>query len=226
MKAGECTTLVFSSSAAVYGQAEIVPITENIKLSPLNPYARTKMFIEDILRDISESDNTWKIIILRYFNPIGAHQSGKLCEKYQDKANNLMSYILDVAIGNLNNLTIFGNDYDTPDGTCIRDYIHVMDLANGHSMAVDKLIQSKNKVFIILNLGTGKGYSVLDIIKTMSNVVGKEIPYTFGPKREGDSATCYSDSEMAFNILNWKANKTIEDMCIDNLRSIQYNLHH
>lgn len=212
---------VFSSSATVYGEPEKIPITEDCKVGQTtNPYGTTKLYIEQILKDLYKSDPTWDIAILRYFNPVGAHESGLIGEEPKGIPNNLMPYIVRVAAGILPELSVFGNDYNTPDGTGVRDYIHVVDLAKGHLKALGKLNKEKRGLFIY-NLGTGTGYSVLDMIKTFEKATGKEVKYKIAPRREGDIATCYSDPKKAQEELGWKALKTLEDMCKDSWRFIQ-----
>ena len=205
--------IVFSSSATVYGYSTDVPFNENTPLSATNPYGRTKLMIEEILRDIYTSDNKWGIALLRYFNPIGAHESGLIGEDPNGKPNNLMPYITQVAIGKRDKLSVFGDDYDTPDGTGVRDYIHVVDLAKGHLKALEKIM--KENLAEAYNLGTGKGYSVLDLVKTFQKVNEVDIPYEITDRRPGDIATCYADPEKAKRELNWKAEKGIEEMCRD-----------
>jgi len=208
--------IVFSSSATVYGNPHTVPITEDFPLSATNPYGRTKLMIEEILRDLYTSDNTWNIAILRYFNPIGAHSSGKIGENPSDIPNNLVPYITQVAVGRLKSLGVFGNDYDTPDGTGVRDYIHVVDLAKGHIKALEKL-NGKGGV-LTYNLGTGKGYSVLEIVKSFEKVCGRPIKYEIKSRRPGDIAICYSDPSKARDELGWIAQKGIREMCEDSWR--------
>lgn len=205
--------LVFSSSATVYGKPKSVPIKEDFELSTSNPYGSTKLFIEYILKDLYKADPTFNIAILRYFNPIGAHESGMIGEDPKGIPNNLCPYITQVAVGKRECLGVFGDDYNTHDGTGVRDYIHVVDLAKGHVLAVNKL--AENPGLIIVNLGTGKGYSVLDMVKAFSKVVGREIPYKIMPRRPGDIDECYADPTMAQEILGFKAEKTLEDMCRD-----------
>ena len=215
MKQNNVKKFVFSSSATVYGKPEVVPITEECKTGgATNPYGTSKLFIEQILKDVYKSDNTWDIVILRYFNPIGAHESGLIGEEPQGIPNNLMPYVVRVANGTLKELSVFGNDYDTPDGTGVRDYIHVVDLAKGHINALEKLEKEGQGLFIY-NLGTGKGYSVLDIVKTFEEATGKKVPYKIAPRRAGDIDTCYSDPTKAKNELGWKAEKDLKQMCID-----------
>ena len=215
MKKYNVKKFIFSSSATVYGEPEKVPITEEFKTGgTTNPYGTTKLFIEQILKDIYKSDNSWDICILRYFNPVGAHESGLIGEEPQGIPNNLMPYIVRVAAGKLQELSVFGNDYPTPDGTGVRDYIHVVDLAKGHVLALKKLDEEKQGLFIY-NLGTGKGYSVLDMVKAFEKATGKNVPYKIAPRREGDIAECYANPKKAEVELGWKAEKTLEDMCRD-----------
>ncbi len=215
---------VFSSSATVYGEPEKNPISEDAKVGgTTNPYGTTKLYIEQILKDLYQSDATWDIAILRYFNPVGAHESGLIGEEPQGTPNNLMPYIVRVAAGILPELSIFGNDYPTPDGTGVRDYIHVVDLAKGHLKALEKLKKEEQGLFIY-NLGTGIGYSVLDIVKTFEKVTQKKIPYKIVPRRQGDIAICYSNPKKAEKELGWKAQKTLEDMCKDSWKYIEGKL--
>lgn len=205
--------MVFSSSATVYGKPKTVPITENFPLSATNPYGRTKLMIEQILRDVYVSDNDWSIALLRYFNPIGAHESGRIGEDPNGIPNNLMPYITQVAIGKKERLNVFGDDYDTHDGTGVRDYIHVVDLAKGHLKALEKVMSTKGVE--AYNLGTGVGYSVLDVVKNFEKATGKKIPYVITSRRPGDIDKCYADPTKACKELGWKAEKTLEDMCKD-----------
>lgn len=206
---------IFSSSATVYGEPEMIPLTEECRTGgTTNPYGTTKLFIEQILKDIYTSDNTWDICILRYFNPIGAHESGLIGEEPQGIPNNLMPYIVRVANGELKELSVFGNDYNTPDGTGVRDYIHVVDLAKGHIKALEKLDKEKSGLYIY-NLGTGKGYSVLEMVKAFEKTTGKKVNYKIVERREGDIATCYANPKKAKKELNWVAEKNLEDMCKD-----------
>ena len=215
MKKYNVKKFIFSSSATVYGEPEKVPITEEFKTGgTTNPYGTTKLFIEQILKDIYKSDNSWDICILRYFNPVGAHESGLIGEEPQGIPNNLMPYIVRVANGELKELSVFGNDYNTPDGTGVRDYKHVVDLAKGHVKALEKLDRKQNGLYIY-NLGTGKGYSVLDMVKAFEKATGKKVPYKIAPRREGDIATCYAEPKKAKEELGWQAEKTLEDMCKD-----------
>ena len=206
---------IFSSSATVYGEPERIPLTEECKIGgTTNPYGTTKLFIEQILKDIYKSDNTWDICILRYFNPVGAHESGLIGEEPKGIPNNLMPYVVRVANGELKELSVFGNDYDTPDGTGVRDYIHVVDLAKGHLKALEKL-EKEGQGLYIYNLGTGTGYSVIDMVKAFEKATGKKVPYKIALRREGDIATCYADPTKAQEELGWKAEKTLDDMCKD-----------
>ncbi|MEG0913184.1 MAG: UDP-glucose 4-epimerase GalE [Oscillospiraceae bacterium] len=207
---------VFSSSATVYGDPASVPIKEDFPLSVTNPYGRTKLMIEDILRDLYSADKSFNIALLRYFNPIGAHKSGTIGEDPFGIPNNLLPYVAQVAIGKLKEVSVFGNDYDTPDGTGVRDYIHVLDLADGHVAALKKL--ASNCGLVTYNLGTGKGYSVLDIIDAFSKACARDIPYKIVSRRPGDIAKCYADPEKASKELDWNAKYNIEDMCADSWR--------
>ncbi|NWQ39506.1 UDP-glucose 4-epimerase GalE [Bacillus sp. EB106-08-02-XG196] len=208
--------LVFSSSATVYGIPERMPISEEDLLSATNPYGRTKLMIEEILRDLYVSDNSWSVALLRYFNPIGAHESGRIGEDPNGIPNNLMPYITQVAVGKLNKLRVFGNDYPTVDGTGVRDYIHVVDLAKGHLKALRKVVGATGVE--AYNLGTGNGYSVLEMVNAFEKASGKQIPYEIVDKRSGDVAVCYADSTKARNELGWTAEKGIEEMCRDSWR--------
>jgi UDP-glucose 4-epimerase len=205
--------IVFSSSATVYGMNNVSPLTEDLPTSATNPYGYTKVMIEQILQDVAVSDAEWSIALLRYFNPIGAHASGLIGEDPTGIPNNLMPYITQVAVGKLPRLSVFGNDYDTPDGTGVRDYIHVVDLAQGHIKALEK-VQDTNGVGIY-NLGTGTGYSVLDLVHNFEEANGVEIPYVIVDRRPGDVATCYADATKAREELGWTAKKTLADMCRD-----------
>ena len=210
-----CKKFIFSSSATVYGEPERIPLTEDCKTGgTTNPYGTTKLFIEQILKDIYASDNTLDICILRYFNPVGAHESGLIGEEPQGIPNNLMPYIVRVASGQLKELSVFGDDYNTPDGTGVRDYIHVVDLAKGHVKALEKLDKEQQGLYIY-NLGTGTGYSVLDMVKAFVKATGKDVPYKIAPRRAGDIATCYAEPTKAKEELNWQAEKTLEEMCKD-----------
>ncbi len=205
--------IVFSSSATVYGDPSTVPIKEDFPKSATNPYGQTKVMIEQILEDVYKSDNEWSVVLLRYFNPIGAHESGLIGESPNGIPNNLMPYINQVALGKLDHLNIFGNDYNTPDGTGVRDYIHVVDLAKGHIKAIERA--TKMTGVEAYNLGTGKGYSVLEIVKNFEKATGVKIKYQIAPRRPGDIAECYADPSKAEKVLGWKAEKSLEDMCKD-----------
>ena len=215
MKKYNVKKFVFSSSATVYGDPETIPITEECKIGgTTNPYGTTKLFIEQILQDLYVSDNSWDIAILRYFNPVGAHESGLIGEDPKGRPNNLMPFITKVAAGILPELSIFGNDYNTKDGTGVRDYIHVVDLAKGHLLALDKLDKENIGIFIY-NLGTGNGYSVLEMVETFKKVNNVDVPYKIVDRRPGDIAMCYSDPSKAEKELGFKATKSLEDMCRD-----------
>ncbi|SFV59270.1 UDP-glucose 4-epimerase [hydrothermal vent metagenome] len=213
MKRNNCKSIVFSSSATVYGNPHTTPIKEDFPLSATNPYGESKLIIERILKDLYISDNDWKIILLRYFNPVGAHPSGMIGEDPHGIPNNLMPFITQTAVGKRDSLYIFGNDYDTHDGTGVRDYIHVSDLAEGHVKALNHI--NNFKEVITLNLGTGIGYSVLDMVKAFEKASGKVIPYTFAARREGDIAKCYADPSYAKEIIGWEATKGLKEMCAD-----------
>lgn len=214
-----CRRLVFSSSATVYGIPDKVPVTEDFALSAINPYGSTKLIIENMCRELCAADDRWSIALLRYFNPIGAHESGKIGEDPNGIPNNLMPIILRVATGKNPILSVYGNDYPTADGTCVRDYIHVVDLAKGHLAAIDSV--RKKKGAIPYNLGTGNGYSVLDIINAFEKVNEVKVPYVIADRRPGDAAACYSDPKKANIELNWKAERGIEQMCRDAWNYIQ-----
>lgn len=213
--------LVFSSSATVYGMPEQVPITEEFPLACTNPYGWTKFMNEQILRDLYQADPDWSIVLLRYFNPIGAHESGLIGEDPAGIPNNLMPYIAQVAIGRLPHLNVFGDDYETPDGTGVRDYIHVVDLAKGHCRALDYAFENQGAEAV--NLGTGKGYSVLDMIKAFEEATGVSIPYEIAPRRPGDIAICYAEPKKAAELLNWRAEQDLLAMCRDTWRWQQQN---
>ena len=213
-----CKKIVFSSSATVYGSSNISPLKEDMKTGgTTNPYGTTKYMIEIILDDFHKGDNEWAVTLLRYFNPIGAHKSGRIGENPNGIPNNLMPYITQVAIGKLPYLNVFGDDYDTHDGTGVRDYIHVVDLAIGHVKAVDKILRDEPAVNVY-NLGTGNGYSVLDIVKAFEQASGQKIEYKIAPRRPGDLDVCYSDASKAFNELGWKADRGLLEMCEDSWR--------
>ncbi|GMQ58306.1 UDP-glucose 4-epimerase GalE [Vallitalea sediminicola] len=216
MKKHNVKNMVFSSSATVYGMNNVSPLTEDLPLSTTNPYGSTKLMIEQILRDIYVSDDTWSIALLRYFNPIGAHISGRIGEDPNGIPNNLMPYITQVAIGKRKELSVFGNDYNTHDGTGVRDYIHVVDLASGHLKALNKIIGMKD--IEAYNLGTGTGYSVLDVINNFEKATNVKVPYKIIERRPGDIGTCYADASKAYKELGWKAEKSLEDMCRDSWR--------
>ena len=216
MRKYDVKNFVFSSSATVYGDPHTCPITEDFPLSTTNPYGATKLMIEDMLRDIAVSDNSFNIAILRYFNPVGAHESGLIGEEPNGIPNNLMPYITKVAVGKLKELSVFGGDYDTHDGTGVRDYIHVVDLAKGHIKSLDKL--NTNCGLVTYNLGTGNGYSVLDMVKAFSKASGQDIPYKIVDRRCGDVAMCYAECTKANNELGWKAEFGIDRMCEDSWR--------
>ena len=208
---------VFSSSATVYGNPASVPIQEDFPLSTTNPYGTTKLMIEQILQDVNHADPSFNPILLRYFNPVGAHESGTIGEDPNGVPNNLMPYITQVAVGKLKELSVFGGDYPTPDGTGVRDYIHVVDLAKGHVAALKKF-ETPNCGVQIFNLGTGRGYSVLDMVKAFGRATGKEIPYKIVERRAGDIPECYADPTKAKEELGWVAEKTLDDMCADSWR--------
>ncbi len=205
--------LVFSSSATVYGDPHTVPIREYFPVSPTNPYGRTKWMIEEILRDVYAADRSWNIALLRYFNPVGAHPSGQIGEDPNDIPNNLMPFVSQVAVGKLPELSVFGSDYPTPDGTGVRDYIHVVDLAKGHIRALKKLETSPG--LLTVNLGTGRGYSVLEMVEAFEKASGKRVPYTIVDRRPGDIAACYADPSLARKELGWSAELGIDEMCRD-----------
>ncbi len=213
MKKHNVKKMVFSSSATVYGEPESVPICENFPLSATNPYGRTKLMIEEILHDIYSSDNEWSVALLRYFNPIGAHESGRIGEDPNGIPNNLMPYITQVAVGKRETLRVFGSDYDTHDGTGVRDYIHVVDLARGHLKALEKIINSKG--IDSYNLGTGVGYSVLDLVNNFEKATNQKIPYIITERRPGDIDKCYANPMKAKSVLGWTSQKTMKDMCSD-----------
>lgn len=213
MKKHGVKNMVFSSSATVYGDPETVPIKEDAPLSAVNPYGRTKLFIEYILKDVHTADPDWNFALLRYFNPVGAHKSGLIGEDPNDIPNNLMPYISQVAVGKLDKLSVFGDDYPTPDGTGVRDYIHVVDLAEGHLKALEKLRGAPG--LLIYNLGTGKGYSVIEVINAFKEASGQDVPYKITERRPGDAAECYADPTKAQKELGWKAERNLLDMCRD-----------
>ena len=216
MKAHGCKRMIFSSSATVYGNDNKVPFTEDMKTSATNPYGWTKVFIEHILEGVCTSDKEFSAVLLRYFNPIGAHKSGLIGEKPNGIPNNLMPYIVKVASGEYDHLNVFGDDYDTPDGTGVRDYIHVVDLADGHIAALE--YARKNNGVQTVNLGTGRGTSVLELVRAFEKASGKKVPYVIAPRRAGDIAECYADVTKAKKVLGWQAKYDIDDMCVDNAR--------
>jgi len=223
MKKYGCKKFIFSSSATVYGKPEKIPLTEDCKTGgTTNPYGTTKFFIEEILKDIYISDNNWDICILRYFNPVGAHKSGLIGEEPQGIPNNLMPYIVRVASGEFKELSVFGNDYDTPDGTGVRDYIHVVDVAKGHIKALEKIDKEKKGCYIY-NLGTGVGYSVFDMIKTFEKATGRKVPYKIVERRDGDLASYYANPKKAKEELDWEAVQTLENICRDSWNYIIKN---
>ena len=209
-------TIVFSSSATVYGEPAAVPIREDFPLSASNPYGRTKLMIEEILRDVANTDSAWRVALLRYFNPVGAHASGLIGEDPNGVPNNLMPYIAQVAVGKLRELPVYGNDYPTPDGTGVRDYIHVVDLARGHLAALNALIERAG--VLTVNLGTGCGYSVLEMVRAFAAASGKAVPYRIIARRPGDIAQCYADAALARKLLGWRAQLDLDAMCADTWR--------
>ena len=219
MEEFDCRTLVFSSSASVYGLNNQVPYAEDMPLGATNPYGCTKLMQEQIFRDLHAADPRWRILLLRYFNPIGAHESGLLIENPKGIPNNLLPYVVRVAAGQLDCLHIFGDDYDTADGTGVRDYIHVMDLAEGHSLALNYL--ETHEGIDAINLGAGHGYSVLEIVRAMEAACGHEIPYVIDPRRPGDIAACWADTRKAKELLGWQASRSLEQMCRDSWNAIQ-----
>ena len=222
MKEHSCKKIVFSSSATVYGENNTAPYCENMKTSATNPYGWTKVMQEQILRDLCVSDKDMSVALLRYFNPIGAHESGLIGEDPNGIPNNLLPYICKVAVGKLPYLNVFGNDYDTHDGTGVRDYIHVVDLARGHVKAIEYL--RSNKGVLTVNLGTGIGYSVLDVVKAYEKASGKKIECKIAPRRPGDIATCYANPQKAYELLNWKTEYGLDEMCRDSWNFAKNNL--
>jgi len=216
MRAHGCKTIVFSSSATVYGQPEQLPIGEDAKLSATSPYGATKLVSEDILRDLGRSDPAWRVALLRYFNPVGAHGSGTIGEDPRGAPNNLMPYLAQVAVGKRPVLQVFGNDYDTPDGTGVRDYLHVMDLAEGHVAALDHLLAGAGSLTI--NLGTGRGTSVLELVHAFERASGQRVPYEIVGRRPGDVAACYADPSLAAQTIGWRAKRDLDAMCADSWR--------
>jgi UDP-glucose 4-epimerase len=222
MQEAEIRNLVFSSSATVYGEPTTLPLKEDHRLFPFNPYGRTKLMVEEMLSDLASSSNFFKIAILRYFNPVGAHESGLIGEDPTGEPNNLMPFIAQVAVGRRPHVNVFGTDYDTPDGTGVRDYVHVMDLADGHLRALECL---ENQDLIKVNLGTGHGTSVLQLVHAFSETSGKYIPVVFAPRRAGDVACCYANPELARQTLGWTATRGLDDMCRDAWRWQSRNPH-
>ena len=216
MRRHDCKRIVFSSSATVYGQPRSLPLREDAELMAVNPYGATKLIGEGILRDLGASDPQWQTACLRYFNPVGAHESGRIGEDPRGIPNNLMPYVTQVAVGRRAKLSIFGNDYDTPDGTGVRDYIHVVDLAEGHVAALNFLLRGKESIWV--NLGTGRGYSVLELVNAFAKASGREIPYEIVARRPGDVAACYADPALAREKLGWSARFDLQRMCEDSWR--------
>jgi len=216
MQQHACRRLVFSSSATVYGKPERLPIVEDSPLSATNPYGATKLMGENILQDLDRSEPGWAIALLRYFNPVGAHESGLIGEAPQGVPNNLMPYVAQVAVGRRARLSIYGNDYDTPDGTGVRDYIHVLDLAAGHVAALQRLLGGGQSFTV--NLGTGRGHSVLEVVRAFERASGRPIPYEIVPRRPGDVAACYADPTLARSLLGWQATRDLDAMCADSWR--------
>ncbi len=223
MKRHGVNNLVFSSSATVYGSPDTLPITEDAPLRVTNPYGQTKLMGEEILRELGRCDPTWRFACLRYFNPVGAHPSGLIGEDPQGIPNNLMPYVAQVAVGQRPHLNVFGKDYDTPDGTGVRDYIHVCDLAEGHVAALRYLFDRQQSLTV--NLGTGQGYSVLDLAQAYGRASGRDIPVEFAPRRAGDVAACYADPQRAFETMGWKATRGLDEMCVDSWRWQSHNPH-
>lgn len=216
MQNAECRNFVFSSSATVYGDPKEVPINEGAALCPTNPYGQTKLMSEQVLRDLEVADSRWRVAYLRYFNPVGAHESGLIGEDPLGIPNNLSPIVARVAAGRMAQLKVYGNDWPTPDGTGVRDYIHVVDLSEAHVKAVEHLLLGKNSLTV--NLGTGQGYSVMDVIKAYEDVIGRPIPYEVVARRPGDIATCFADPTLAQNTLGWRAQRTLAQMCADSWR--------
>ena len=215
LDAADAKTIVFSSSATVYGEGNANPVDESGKTAPANPYGRTKFFIEEMLKDVARADPGWRVINLRYFNPVGAHPSGRIGEDPNGVPNNLFPFIAQVAVGKREKLRIFGNDYPTRDGTGVRDYIHVCDLASGHAAALDYLANRKDGCALDVNLGTGRGYSVLEAVAAFKRASNRDIAYEIAPRRDGDIAEIYANADLARNLFGWKAEKGIADMCAD-----------
>lgn len=224
LQAAGVKSMVFSSSATVYGDPASVPIREDFPLGPTNPYGRTKLMVEEILRDVAKADSAWRVALLRYFNPVGAHVSGTIGEDPRDTPNNLMPYVSQVAVGKLQRLRVFGNDYPTVDGTGVRDYLHVVDLAQAHVRAVETLATRAAGVLTV-NLGTGRGYSVLEVVKAFEQATGRTVPYEIVARRPGDIAACYADPSYAAQVLGWRAQRDLKDMCVDAWRWQSNNPH-
>ncbi|MEZ5892911.1 MAG: UDP-glucose 4-epimerase GalE [Parvularculaceae bacterium] len=218
LEAADARMIVFSSSATVYGEQNANPVKEDALTGPANPYGRTKFFIEEMLKDVARADPRWRVVNLRYFNPVGAHASGRIGEDPNGVPNNLFPFIAQVAVGKRAELSVFGNDYPTRDGTGVRDYIHVTDLARGHSAALDYLAKQASGVAIDVNLGTGRGYSVLEAVAAFKRASNRDIPFRIAPRRDGDIAEIYADAGLAKKLLGWRAEKTIDDMCADHWR--------
>jgi UDP-glucose 4-epimerase len=216
MQAHDCKNFVFSSSATVYGDPSVVPINESSPVQPTNPYGQTKLMSEQVLRDLEVSDPSWRVAYLRYFNPVGAHESGLIGEDPRGIPNNLTPLVARVAAGRMPELKVYGDNWSTPDGTGVRDYIHVVDLAQAHVKAVEYLLAGRDSLTV--NLGTGQGYSVMDVLKAYSDVVGRPIPYQVVDRRPGDIATCYADPSLAEKLLGWKARRNLDQMCADSWR--------
>ena len=221
MEKHNCKNIIFSSSATVYGDPHALPIKEDFPLSVTNPYGRTKLILEEILGDVYAADNEWNVVLLRYFNPIGAHECGDIGEDPTGIPNNLLPYVMQVAVGKLEKVNVFGDDFDTHDGTGVRDYIHVCDLADGHIAAVKYALEHKGVEKV--NLGTGNGYSVLQVVKAYSKACGRDLPYEILPRRAGDVAECYADPTKALELLGWKAQYNIDQMCKDSWNFTQMN---
>ncbi|HET7032228.1 MAG TPA: UDP-glucose 4-epimerase GalE [Casimicrobiaceae bacterium] len=209
------TRIVFSSSATVYGLGATMPLSEDASLGPINPYGRTKLMVEHVLRDVAASDPAWRMMLLRYFNPVGAHESGVIGEDPSGIPNNLMPFVCQVAVGRRPRLSVFGGDYPTPDGTGVRDYIHVVDLAAGHVAALDKLMEAQAPPETVVNLGTGRGHTVLEVVKAFEAASGRKVAYDIVARRPGDVAVCYADVRRALSVLGWSARRGLDDMCAD-----------
>jgi UDP-glucose 4-epimerase len=223
MRRHDVRGLVFSSSCTVYGSPRTTPVDESFPIGPASPYGRTKAFIEDLLRDVAAAEDGWRIVLLRYFNPVGAHPTGRIGEDPRGIPNNLMPFVMQVAVGRREILTVHGDDYDTPDGTCVRDYIHVVDLAEGHVAAIRALDLVEGCQAV--NLGAGQGHSVLEVVAAASAAVGREIPFTVGPRRAGDVPAIWAEPALARELLGWKAIRTLADMCADHWRWQSANPH-